>query len=50
MDVTAWLLWVLASLQRAVDQAQQTPDTVLLETRYWQRWATLPLNERQVKV
>ncbi len=50
MDVTAWLLWFLESLQRAVDQAQQTLDAVLLKTRYWQRWATLPLNERQVKV
>lgn len=50
MNVTAWLLWFLASLQRSVDQAQQTLDAVLLKTRYWQRWATLPLNERQVKV
>jgi Fic family protein len=50
MDITAWLLWFLESLQRAVDQAQQTLDAVLLKARYWQRWATLPLNERQVKV
>ena len=50
MDVTAWLLWFLDSLQWAVCQAQQTLDAVLLKTRYWQRWATLPLNERQVKV
>jgi len=50
MDVTAWLLWFFDSLQRAVDQAQKTLDAVLLKTRYWQRWATLPLNERQVKV
>lgn len=50
MDVTAWLLWFLDSLQRAVDQAQQTLDAVLLKTRYWRRWATLPFNERQVKV
>lgn len=50
MDVTAWLLWFLESLQRAVEQAQQTLDAVLLKARYWQRWATLSLNERQVKV
>lgn len=50
MDVTPWLLWFLQSLQRALDQAQQTLDAVLLKTRYWQRWATLPLNERQVKL
>jgi Fic family protein len=50
MDVTAWLLWFLESLQRAVAQAQQTLDAVHLKTRYWQRWAALPLNARQVKV
>ena len=50
MDVTAWLLWFLESLQRAADQAQQTLDAVFLKTRCWQRWAHLPLNERQVKV
>jgi DeoR/GlpR family transcriptional regulator of sugar metabolism len=50
MDVTTWLLWFLESLQRAVEQAQQTLDAVLLKARYWQRWATLSLNERQVKV
>lgn len=50
MEVTAWLLWFLDSLQRAVDQAQRTLNAVFLRTRYWRRWATLPLNERQVKV
>ena len=37
MDVTEWLAWVLESLQRAVDQAQQTLYAVLLKTRFWQR-------------
>lgn len=50
MDVTAWLLWFLESLRRAIDQAQHSVDAVLLKTRYWQRWANLPLNERQTKV
>lgn len=50
LDVTPWLLWFLDSLQRALDQAQQTLDVVLEKTQYWQRWASLPLNERQVKV
>jgi Fic family protein len=34
----------------AVDQAQHTLDAVLAKTRFWQRWATTPLNERQVKL
>lgn len=48
MDVTEWLAWFLNTLHRAVDQAQQTLDAVLSKTRFWQRWATTPLNERQV--
>lgn len=50
MDVTEWLLWFLNTLQRSLDEAQKTLDSVLLKTRYWQRWASHSLNERQVKV
>ena len=50
LDVTEWLAWFLDTLHRAVDQAQHTLDTVLAKTRLWQRWATTPLNERQVKL
>ena len=50
MDVTEWLAWFLDTLHRAVDQAQHTLDAVLTRTRFWQRWATTPLNERQVKL
>src|SRR5258706_4222720 len=50
LDVTEWLAWFLNTLHRAVDQAQHTLDAVLAKTRFWQRWATTPLNERQVKL
>lgn len=53
LDVTDWLAWFFATLHRAVDQAQQTLDTVLVKTRFWQRWAapgSAPLNERQAKL
>ncbi len=50
MDVTAWLAWFLGTLHRAVDQAHHTLDDVLTKTRFWQRWATTPMNERQVKL
>ena len=50
MDVTEWLAWFLDTLHRAVDQAQHTLDAVLSKARFWQRWATTPLNERQVKL
>ncbi|GHU36214.1 cell division protein Fic [Betaproteobacteria bacterium] len=50
MDVTEWLAWFLNSLHRAVDQAQRTLDAVLVKTRFWQRWSSMSLNERQVKL
>lgn len=50
LDVTEWLAWFLDTLHRAVDQAQHTLDAVLAKARFWQRWATTPLNERQVKL
>jgi len=50
LDVTEWLAWFLDTLHRAVDQAQHTLDAVLAKTRFWQRWATTPLNDRQVKL
>lgn len=50
LDVTAWLAWFLDTLHRAVEQAQHTLDAVLAKTRFWQRWATTQLNERQVKL
>ena len=53
LDVTEWLAWFLATLHRAVDQAQQALDAVLVKTRFWQRWAapgSAPLNARQMKL
>jgi Fic family protein len=50
LDVTAWLIWFLETLHRALDQAQPSVDTVLIKKRFWQNWATMPLNERQVKL
>jgi Fic family protein len=50
MDITDWLAWFLGTLHRAVDHAQITLDDVLTKTRFWQRWATTPLNERQLKL
>ncbi|RZJ16133.1 MAG: Fic family protein [Haliea sp.] len=50
MDVTGWLGWFLATLERAVAHAHTTLDTVLGKARFWQRWAETPMNERQVKL
>jgi Fic family protein len=50
LDVTDWLLWFLECLHRAIAQAQHSLDAVLAKARFWQRWATTPMNERQVKL
>ncbi len=50
MDVTEWLAWFLDTLHRSVNQAHHTLDAVLTKAYFWQRWATMALNERQVKL
>jgi len=50
LDVTGWLAWFLGTLGRAVTSSQTTLDAVLVKARFWQRWAGMPLNERQVKL
>lgn len=50
LDVTGWLSWFLGALGRAIASAQSTLDVVLAKARFWQCWAGMPLNERQVKM
>lgn len=47
LDVTPWLAWFLEALLRALTQANTTLDKVLARGRFWRRWASLPLNDRQ---
>jgi Fic family protein len=50
MDVTPWLAWFLGCLLRAVEGAEASLSAVLGKSRFWQRWAETPLNERQIKL
>jgi Fic family protein len=47
LDVTPWLQWFLGCLDRAFDNAQATLAAVLRKARFWDTWATAPLNPRQ---
>lgn len=49
-DITAWQVWFLNCLSRAIQNADSTVDTVLQKARFWQRFAAESLNERQIKV
>lgn len=50
MDVTEWLAWFLDCLTRAIAAAQETLGGVLAKARFWERFASEALNERQIKV
>jgi Fic family protein len=50
LDVTAWLLWFIACLDRAFDGAEAILASVMRKARFWEALADQPLNERQRKV
>jgi len=50
MDVSAWLDWFLACLLRAIKRANATLASVLAKARFWQHWAGVPMNDRQIKL
>lgn len=48
LDVTAWLAWFLDTLHHAIADASGALAGVLYKARFWHRWATTPMNARQV--
>jgi len=50
LDATEWLRWFLACLLRALSGADKVVSSVLSKAKFWQQWAQVPLNERQIKV
>lgn len=50
LDITEWLAWFLACLDRAFDGAEVILSTVLRKARFWEAYAGEPLNDRQRKV
>ncbi len=49
-DITRWMEWFLSCLHRAIKVADERVGTVLQKARFWQRFATESLNQRQIKV
>jgi Fic family protein len=47
LDITAWLLWFLGCLDRALDNAELMLAAVLRKARLWESINTRPVNERQ---
>ena len=50
LDVTDWLMWFLACIERAIGGAEQTLESVLIKARFWERFAGSEMNERQIKM
>lgn len=50
LDVTRWQDWFLKCMFRAIEGAEQASESVLIKTRYWERFAKEPMNERQIKM
>ena len=50
LDITAWQVWFLNCMRRAIDGAQDTLAVVMDKACFWEQFAKEPLNERQIKV
>ena len=50
LDITRWLIWFLACLDRTIEDAGRTLGSVLRKAELWQRINRRPVNERQRKV
>ena len=50
LDITAWLQWFLACLDRALDGAEESLAAVLFKARVWGKVNQRPTGERQRKV
>lgn len=47
IDITAWLVWFLNCLNRAIDTTENTLSDVLKKTRFWDSHTAESFNERQ---
>ena len=47
LDITPWLEWFLACLNRAFDGAETILAAVLQKAEFWKKHATTPFNARQ---
>lgn len=50
LDITEWLEWFLSSLLSALQSSHEALSSILNRSRFWNKYAQLPLNERQTKL
>ncbi len=49
-DITAWLVWFLHSLREAIVSTENTLQTVVNKTQFWEQNAHVEMNARQRKI
>ena len=50
LDITDWLGWFLDCLSRAFERAERTLAAVLTKARFWDKYSSAGLNERQRQI
>lgn len=50
LEITPWLHWFFDCLERAIENASSTFQTILYKTRFWESLTEVSLNERQRKM
>lgn len=50
MNITDWLDWFLGCMLRAIDLANTTLESVIYKADFWERFAAVPFNDRQIKM
>lgn len=50
LDITPWMDWFLGCLGRAIDGAQLTLGAVMTKARFWEKFARIRMNDRQLLV
>lgn len=50
MDITAWLVWFLETLDTTLQKSLDAIEQTLMKTRFWQRYHTEELSAEQIKV
>ncbi|MBL4870914.1 MAG: hypothetical protein JKX72_08170 [Robiginitomaculum sp.] len=49
-DITDWLLWFLQCLERAIQGAEETLESVLYKADFWQVHKSKIINQRQQNI
>jgi len=49
-DVTEWLVWFLACLERSIRASERRLDAAIAKALLFERWRGIPMNERQLRM